>query len=574
MPSQSEHHHHHRRCGHHKEGEEHRHRRRKSRRSGSVVKNPEKPICDNRRTTTHGDVGTSKRHSFRSDPSSTLSTSVNPNNGRAHMRKPAAVEGKEKETINAERARRNSIHSVVAAHWAGKYSNKPLRISIPTQESIQTTKQSSKPPGGERPKKATAKASRKEQNSPLPTPHTESPQATTSKEQPEKQQPPGKDNRRSYSLLKALFASPPPHPPPVEKKITCLTCFSDDVPASKSAKLACSHRMCRPCLKRIFVMSVSDPQHMPPKCCTTDHIPLRHVEKLFDQKFKIQWNKKYQEYTAKNRIYCPAKGCGEWIKPSNIYLDTSNGPTGGRKFGKCSRCKTKVCALCNGKWHTGKECPKDEDTKRFVEIAKEEGWQRCFNCSAMVELREGCNHMTCRCTAEFCMICGAKWKTCECPWFNYEAVEADRMNHVDVQRARAMYVGDGQWRNPIRYQQEMDLRRRQEELDEYVARRLQDLFGPVQVPMPGRGGDEGGGDGDDGWDGNGNARRIPIVPMPPNPFFHGHFVAPFEDGEGEEESDGEVGVRAHTPPPPPERIQQYYHYRRPGLQNPNDGMPL
>ena len=29
---------------------------------------------------------------------------------------------------------------------------------------------------------------------------------------------------------------------------------------------------------------------------------------------------------------------------------------------------------------------------------KEKGWQRCYSCSAMVELKEGCNHMTCRCT--------------------------------------------------------------------------------------------------------------------------------------------------------------------------------
>lgn len=37
-----------------------------------------------------------------------------------------------------------------------------------------------------------------------------------------------------------------------------------------------------------------------------------------------------------------------------------------------------------------------------------------------------------RCTAQFCMVCGDKWKTCECPWFNYETVEADRLNHMRV----------------------------------------------------------------------------------------------------------------------------------------------
>jgi hypothetical protein len=50
--------------------------------------------------------------------------------------------------------------------------------------------------------------------------------------------------------------------------------------------------------------------------------------------------------------------------------------------------------------------------------AEEEGWQRCFNCHAMVERKEGCNHMTCRCQAEFCIVCAKEWKTCDCPWFN------------------------------------------------------------------------------------------------------------------------------------------------------------
>ena len=148
--------------------------------------------------------------------------------------------------------------------------------------------------------------------------------------------------------------------------------------------------MCNECLKRIFTMSVTDPQHMPPRCCTNEHIPLKHVDHLFSMKFKLLWNRKYQEYTTENRVYCPARGCGEWIKPSNIRMDSSTG----RKMGRCARCKTKVCCLCNGKWHVRKDCPNDEELKRFQEVAKEAGWQRCYNCRAMVELREGCNHMT------------------------------------------------------------------------------------------------------------------------------------------------------------------------------------
>jgi len=162
----------------------------------------------------------------------------------------------------------------------------------------------------------------------------------------------------------------------------------DEVPKSKAAKLKCGHRMCNSCLKRIFRMSVTDPQHMPPKCCTPDHIALEHVDKLFDSKFKRLWNKKFAEFSTKNRIYCPAKKCGEWIKPSQIHRKD------GRKYGECARCKTKVCCSCNCKWHGSKDCPNDEETNKLLDAAKEAGWQRCYSCRTMVELKEGCNHMT------------------------------------------------------------------------------------------------------------------------------------------------------------------------------------
>ncbi|KAF2153297.1 hypothetical protein K461DRAFT_208633, partial [Myriangium duriaei CBS 260.36] len=191
--------------------------------------------------------------------------------------------------------------------------------------------------------------------------------------------------------------------------VECLICASDDVPSTESAKLACGHRMCHSCLRQLFVMSTTDPAHMPPKCCTSHHIPLEHVETIFDNRFKSLWNRKYREFTTQDRLYCPSKKCGEWIRPSSIHTDPRHPD---RKYGVCRRCKTKVCGTCNNKYHKRSECPDDPETAHFIASAKEQGWQRCYSCKAMVELREGCNHMTCRCTAEFCIVCGSPWKTC------------------------------------------------------------------------------------------------------------------------------------------------------------------
>ena len=253
--------------------------------------------------------------------------------------------------------------------------------------------------------------------------------------------------KKAPSAFSSWFQPSPPSP---EKKASCLTCGDDDVAVSKSAKLPCKHRMCHSCLRRLFKMSITDPAHMPPRCCTDDHIDLKHVDKLFSQDFKKTWNRKFLEYKTKNRVYCIGRNCGDWIKPNHITLEH------GRKIGKCKRCGTKVCAICNNKAHMSRDCPKDPATKQFIETAKQKGWQKCFNCAAMVELKEGCNHMTCRCMAEFCMVCGLKWKSCDCPWFNYENADA--------------HLG-----NPQRYQEEMDRRRDQEDRDEALAQRMEVL---------------------------------------------------------------------------------------------------
>ena len=370
-----------------------------------------------------------------------------------------------------EETRRRRVHSRARDHDEGGRSQKrrqsvsSARESFPVARNASVRERLSAPPPRP-PLQRSKSSSRDTRRTSLPSvsaPPPDRPDRTASlRQKPE----------RPGSIFGSIFGnSKPSEPPAPEKVVECLTCLSD-VPVSKTAKLACTHRMCHACLRRIFTLSITDPQHMPPKCCTIDHIPLKHVDKLFDIRFKKKWNQKYQEYTTKNRIYCPARGCGEWIKPANIHIDTSGGANGGRKYGRCSRCRTKVCCVCNGRWHSRRECPKDEATARFAEIAKKEGWQRCFNCSATVELKEGCNHMTCRCRAEFCMICGAKWKTCDCPWFNYEAVENDRLHHMQVPQPVPRRMPG----NPaLGYQEELDRRREQERADEALARRIQAL---------------------------------------------------------------------------------------------------
>ncbi|KAK8079839.1 hypothetical protein PG997_007657, partial [Apiospora hydei] len=240
-------------------------------------------------------------------------------------------------------------------------------------------------------------------------------------------------SKRSSTILGSFFGSSVAsqrHSKPT-KLVECVACLDDDLPSRKTAKLMCGHRMCHSCLKRKFRLSTKDPQQMPPKCCTEDHIQLKHVDRLFDNNFKRLWNQKFAEYSTHNRIYCPRPSCGEWIKPNRVERLKD-----GRRKAKCGNCRTEVCCVCQGKWHKSQDCPNDEATQAILLQAKEKGWQRCFNCNFLVELEEGCNHMKCRCKSEFCMICGAPWKTCQCPWFNYDRTEVERSGHSHAPRVR------------------------------------------------------------------------------------------------------------------------------------------
>ena len=262
----------------------------------------------------------------------------------------------------------------------------------------------------------------------------------------------------------------------------------DDFPATEGNYLKyCKHYWCDSCLKRAFDLSVTDIQHMPPKCCGGKPIQPKIAMHLYKSEFRKLWNAKYAEWTTKDRLYCPAKGCGTWIKPEYIKLDYK----GNKTYGKCPKCNRKVCPKCNGKHHPDKkDCPNDPETQAFIKTAKENGWQNCGKCGLTVERIDGCHHMKCPppCNFEFCILCGAQWKTCQCPWFSNDIIAEERL------RAQ-MHP----WPNPhqipdqlpdfhrnrrVTYQEEIDRRREQERRDEALARRLAFMNMEDDIPIP------------------------------------------------------------------------------------------
>lgn len=153
----------------------------------------------------------------------------------------------------------------------------------------------------------------------------------------------------------------------------------------------------------------------PVKCCLND-IPHKAIVQNIKPNLAREFQLKVceREIAAGDRVYCINPKCEKWI--ANNWIDK------GRKCASCPSCKTKVCITCRGSWHTNMECPQDKDFQATVSLANDRGWRQCYNCRSFIELNKGCRHMKCHCQAEWCYVCSAKWKTCECT-----EVELDRL---------------------------------------------------------------------------------------------------------------------------------------------------
>ncbi|KAI9195640.1 hypothetical protein LWI28_016845 [Acer negundo] len=127
---------------------------------------------------------------------------------------------------------------------------------------------------------------------------------------------------------------------------------------------------------------------------------------------------------------------------------------GGSGTRKCVKCQGLFCINCKVPWHKDMTCyeykrlnpnPPTEDVK-LKSLASMNLWRQCVKCNHMIELSEGCYHMTCRCGYEFCYNCGATWKnkraTCFCPLWDEDNILFDDVVDSDEEVIGRFYHSD------------------------------------------------------------------------------------------------------------------------------------
>ncbi len=201
----------------------------------------------------------------------------------------------------------------------------------------------------------------------------------------------------------------------------------------------CGHEYCRDCLRDLFQTSLTDESLFPPRCCR-QYITINSVAIFLTRKLKDEFERKKIEFSTPNRTYCSQPSCSTFIRLEEVHGDS----------GTCSECGTDTCVICKSEAHAG-NCPHDTALHAVLELARENGWQRCYACQGMVELDVGCNHMTyvssespsspnlthgrCRCGAQFCYVCGAQWRNCGCDQWHEPRLYARANEIVDREPA-------------------------------------------------------------------------------------------------------------------------------------------
>lgn len=180
----------------------------------------------------------------------------------------------------------------------------------------------------------------------------------------------------------------------IASQIECAAC-GDGKSYFEVMDAPCGHTYCKDCTREHFEMSFHDETMFPPRCCTQP-IKIKSVAIFLTRDLIERFDEKDIEFRTTNKTYCANTECLKFILPGTI----SN------NVGHCQKCNTDTCVFCKNKAHIGNDCPSDPNLQAVLNMAQGEGWQRCSRCKAMVELRIGCYHITCRWWVNlYCCLC-------------------------------------------------------------------------------------------------------------------------------------------------------------------------
>lgn len=212
-------------------------------------------------------------------------------------------------------------------------------------------------------------------------------------------------------------------------------------PSEMIINLNCGHKFCSHCMKTYADGKVQSSQ-VPIKCpqlrCKY-HISATECRSFLPVTCYESLERALSEATAltSSKLYCPYSNCSVLIDPDECLSTRASSSTQtDNNCIECPECERFICVDCGVPWHSSMSCEeyqnlpleeRDAGDITLHRLAQNQRWRRCQQCRRMIELTQGCYHMTCWCRHEFCYSCGAEYRdgqqTCQCAFWDEENAE-------------------------------------------------------------------------------------------------------------------------------------------------------
>lgn len=196
-----------------------------------------------------------------------------------------------------------------------------------------------------------------------------------------------------------------------EKRETCIICLEDTDVSKIHSVEGCAHRFCFSCMKEHVKVKLL--HGMLPACPQEGCATKLSVEgsKIFlsPRLLEIMMQRiREGQIPPTQKIYCPYPKCSALMSLSEVIhpmQESSSKYTvvDVATLRKCVKCRGSFCISCKVPWHDRMTCydykrryphARPEDAK-LQNLAQQRLWRQCVKCKHMIELAEGCYHMTC-----------------------------------------------------------------------------------------------------------------------------------------------------------------------------------
>lgn len=170
----------------------------------------------------------------------------------------------------------------------------------------------------------------------------------------------------------------------------------------------CLHTYCFSCMKQHVEVKLLHGviPNCPHEGCTSE-LSINSCEKFLTPRLNEMMKQRLKEASVPTteKVYCPFPRCSELMSKSQASEFATKEAVHFRNFGgrKCVKCSGLFCINCKVPWHHNMTCieykrlhPLPADDSNLNALASRNLWRQCVKCNHMIELSEGCYHMTCR----------------------------------------------------------------------------------------------------------------------------------------------------------------------------------